>query len=203
MCVTASTAVRARLALLASALFLAACGGASSNRGADDPTLREPARLYPMRPGLVWSYDIDTGSGPPTLGITRVVQVEGTRIGISSNGGDPVAYEIRPDGIFLPVHRVYLLKAPIEVGATWPSRSGRTARVSAIDEQVTTPAGTYQRCVRVNETGGEARIDIATVYCPDLGPVLVETDTTTELTGEHVHVRAALRGFVDGAVDAQ
>lgn len=188
--------------LLASLLVLAAaCGGASSNTPRLDPTRLEPARLYPMREGLVWSYDVDAGpgAGPPALGITRVVGVEGSRVRISSNNSDPIAYELRPDGVYLPEHRVYLLKAPVEEGASWPSRSGRMARVVSTTEHVVTPGGTYDGCVRIAEAGGDMQLDIETVYCADVGPVVVQSATTTALTGQRITVRATLRGFTDPA----
>jgi hypothetical protein len=62
--------------------FLSACGGAQPKAATQGPL--DVNRLYPMRPGSVWTYDVDTGQGLPTLAITRVLGSDGVRTEVSS-----------------------------------------------------------------------------------------------------------------------
>lgn len=157
-----------------------------------------PANLYPLAEGNVWSYNVDTGQDLPTLGQTRVVSGQGNRYEVSSNRSDPVIYEVREQGIFRPANGTWLLKAPIEVGAEWPSSAGMTARVESTGVSVETKAGSFDGCVQVVETGGEAGRSVATVYCPEIGPVLVESKLRTQVSRMEAKVTARLLGYAFG-----
>ncbi|MCA9616424.1 MAG: hypothetical protein H6722_28465 [Sandaracinus sp.] len=184
-----------RTALPLFAFLLLACGGAQRpvDRG---PVTSE--RLYPMSEGSVWTYDVATGVGPDVLAISRVVAIRGTSVEIRNDGGQSLTYERRAEGIFEPASSSWLLHDPIEVGATWDAGAGRTARISATDERVDVMAGVFESCVRVEETGGEDGRLIATVYCPDVGPVIIESRMTAQLTGMEASVRGTLRAFALG-----
>ncbi len=174
-------------------LVLTACGGAPS-AGPREPVTA--ARLYPLGPGLVWSYNVDTGLGePPTLAISQVVGAEGERFEVQNNRSDVVVYERRPEGIWRVASETWLLRNPIEVGAQWDGPGGRTARITSIDEAVETSNQRFEHCVRVEEAGGADGRRIATVYCPDVGPVLVESEMRTQLSGRDATVRAVLLGY--------
>lgn len=175
-------------------LLAVGCGGGSppATTRVDDPLA--PARLYPLGRGFVWSYDVDTGTELSTLAISRVVRAEGDRFDVSS-GGDPIAYERRPEGIFRPNDQVWLLKGPIRVGAEWTAAGGRQARVTSVSERLSTPAGDFSGCVEVRETGGADGREVATTYCPDVGPVMVDASMRSELTGATARVVARLRGY--------
>ncbi len=179
--------------LLLVLLLLVGCGGPST------PAAREPLtarRLYPLQRGLVWSYNVDTGLGePPTLAISQVVTAEGDRFEVQNNRSEAVVYERRPEGIYRPASGTWLLRDPIEVGAHWEAPGGRTARITSVDERVATPSQQFDECVRVEEVGGEDGRVIATVYCPDVGPVLVESRMRAALTGRDATVRALLLGY--------
>lgn len=190
-------------------LVLIGCGGAQDAGEGDDPI--DPARLYPLKDGNVWTYDVDTGTDLSALGISRVVEVQGPRVTVENNGSsqDAIVYELRPEGIYRVASGTWLLKRPIEVGATWPATGGREARVQSISEHVEVGAGTFDGCVSVVEAeAGEAAPVTAgpsgtgqiveTVYCPDIGPVIVDTQISTELSGQTVHVRGELRAHMLG-----
>ncbi len=185
-----------RLSSFAALLALLSMGcGASQTGPREDSDRLNPARLYPLHLDNVWSYDIDTGTGdPPVLGITRVVAARDPLFEVSANRSDPVVYEVRPEGIYKPGSGTWLLRAPIRVGSEWPTTSGMTARVESITESVETPAGNFENCVRVEESGGEVRRRIRTVYCTDVGPVLVRSAMQAQLTGMTANVTALLRG---------
>ena len=181
------------LLLLAGATFAtSACGAAQPYPQTSDPL--EIARLYPLRMGSVWTYDVDTGEGVPTLAITRVTGSDGNRAEVSS-GSTPIVYETRPDGLFRPDREAYVLKAPIRQGATWDAGAGSQAEVLSVDKQVSTPAGDFTHCVEVRESGGGAGKLVRTVFCPDIGPVEVESSMAMQLSGQTARVLAKLRGY--------
>ncbi|MEO0324921.1 MAG: hypothetical protein AAF447_18300 [Myxococcota bacterium] len=177
---------------LALGLAFTACGGASSGGATTPSGPPDVAGLYPLAEGNVWSYDAVSDAGNH-LSILRVTSVAGDRITLESDRV-PFVYERRPEGLFFPGANVWVLKAPLAVGARWPSRSGRTARIAAMDLSVEVRAGTFTRCVRVEEDGGPQGLRIATTYCPGVGPVRIESELATELTGETVRVVAELLG---------
>ncbi|MFW6050862.1 MAG: hypothetical protein ACODAU_06790 [Myxococcota bacterium] len=192
---------RRLVSCLAAALALAGCGGAQTgpSEAAEDPLA--PANLYPLAEGNVWSYNVRSAEDePPTLEVRRVVSAEGARVEVESWGGERVVYELRPGGIYRPGFDVWLLKAPVRPGATWPSASGRTARVASVDVAVEVPAGRFTGCVRVEERGGDAELSVATIYCPGVGPVHVESGMRADLTGMRAHVVGKLLGYeLEGA----
>jgi len=176
------------------ALCTVACGGSGPGAAEPNEDPFDPLVLYPLALGNVWSYNIDTGTDMATLAITRVIAVVGRRIEVSS-GGDPAVYDLRPEGIYQPGTETWLLRRPIRAGAEWPSTGGRTARVASVSAAVETPAGAFTGCVRIEESGGETGQTIRTVYCPNVGPVLVESVTQLELARTPVRVIGRLLGF--------
>ncbi len=185
-----STSALARAVLL----LVAACGGAQVAPSISDEERLAPERLYPLQEGNVWSYSVDTGEDV-ALSISRVVDVFGSRVEVSSNGQTPVVYETRPEGIFRPNHEVWLLKRPIREGSTWPSTGGMTATVSSTTATVETDAGTFRGCVRVEETGGEMERTVRTTYCPQVGPVMLESTMRLDLARRPARVIAKLLGY--------
>lgn len=185
------------LSILASVLlltFAAACGGAPATGAAAKRDPLAPTTLYPLVAGAAWSYDVDTGQELPTLAITKVTNILGSRVEVSS-GSEPVAYEVSEEGIFRPGSKTWLLKAPIAVGANWPSSSGMTATVTSITEVVDVPAGHFTACVRVEERGGDRGQVVTTVYCPEVGPVALDSQMNLTVAAENAHVAAKLRGY--------
>jgi hypothetical protein len=195
--------------LAALALTLTACGAAGPTVA--EPTLDPlaPTTLYPMSEGAQWVYDVDTGGDePPTLGIFEVVEVVGDehRIanvrGMDSEGvvthGDAVSYRVEPDGIRHVASGTWVLHAPIEVGATWEAMGGRSARVVDIDDDVEVFAGTYSHCVVIEEDGGEDGRVVTTTYCPEVGPVIIESVMESQLTMRSIATRARLRSYDPG-----
>jgi hypothetical protein len=68
-----------------------------------------------------------------------------------------------------------VLKAPLEVGTSWPGEHGGTTKIAAIDASATVPAGSYSGCVKTVEEGGRPpNSRYATTYCPGIGMVLLE-----------------------------
>ncbi len=174
-------------------LLLSACQGAGRGT-ARAPQRREIERLYPLRAGSIWTYDVETGDGPPTLAITRVLASADGHAEVSS-GGLPIRYEQRSDGLFREDRNGYVLKLPLRPGATWDAGQGTTAEVTEIDKQVTTPAGEFSGCIEVREGGGDVGKVVRTVFCPDVGPVELESSLALAVSGGTARVLARLRGY--------
>jgi hypothetical protein len=60
---------------------------------------------------------------------------------------------------------------------------------------VHTSSGDFADCVEVTESGGDSGLAIRTVYCPNVGPALLETTQTLTLTPQPVRVTAILLGY--------
>ncbi|MGF1464615.1 MAG: hypothetical protein ACFCGT_00650 [Sandaracinaceae bacterium] len=191
----------ARLAI--AAVLAAGCGAAtpSANEASADPLA--PSSLYPMTLGSQWVYDLRTGPEPPSLGIYEVVEADGPRRTIAVNRGmdaegtvgygEPDHYDVTAEGIRHVASGAWVLKAPIRVGATWPALRGRTARVQAVDVGVEVIAGTFDDCVSVVETG-EAT-EVRTVYCPGVGPAILEVHLELQLASGGAEIEGRLRSY--------
>ena len=186
-----------RNSIFALLLVLSGCGAAQApaSGGIGDPL--DPANLYPLQEGNVWAYDVNTGleGDLPVLGQTRVVSAEGNVFSVSTNRSEPVLYERRPDGIFRTQSGTWLLRGPIRVGASWEASAGLQASVVSVSESVETASGAYEGCVRVEESSEQEARSTSTVYCPGVGPVLVESVMESRLTRGAVRVTATLRGY--------
>lgn len=197
-----------RLCLISSAL-LVGCAASVTDVAAPTVDRLAPSTLYPMLEGSQWVYDVDTGGGePPTLGIFEVTESEGARRSIANNRGmsadgqvtygEPIEYEVTERGIRHLSSGGWVLRAPIREGASWDGMGGRTATVTDDDAAVEVVAGAYAHCVEVEETGGADGRTIRTVYCPSVGPVVVESRMSSELTTRTVSTRSALRSYDSG-----
>lgn len=188
---------------------LTACGGATPVVRRSEAERLDPRVLYPMLASSQWVYDVHTGPEPPTLGIFEVVLANGDRRGIATNlgmaeggrvrRGETVEYEIAEEGIRHVASDRWVLRAPIREGASWPAMGGRTARVTNLDTSVEVEAGRYEHCVEVTEDGGEDGRTVRTIYCPDVGPVVMESRIETRLTMRSVETVARLRSYTASA----
>lgn len=184
----------ARLAVALLLLLLAACSR-SGGKGNNDDRLSVD-RLYPLRQDAVWSYDVDTGEGLPILAITRVTKVEAQRVEMSVAGRQSISYERRDEGLYRPDCETFVLQAPVRAGESWHACGKATAEVRSVQKDVSTPAGEFHGCAEIVETGGNGGKMTRTVYCPDVGPVEVEsTMPVPGGGGEVARVIARLRGF--------
>lgn len=182
-----------RMAGALSALLCAACAHAHERPQGTVPAIGVE-RLYPLRPGAVWSYDVDTGEGLPTLAIARVLRVEQNRIEVSS-GSETLVYELRPDGLYRSDLGSYVLRTPIAQGAHFQGPEGAEITVTDVAKTVVSPAGTFVGCVETRSNGGASPKNVRTVFCPDVGPVEIESSLPLTLTGKAARVHARLRGY--------
>jgi len=182
-------------ALRASVMFsclLVACAGSEPRPSSLDSI--ELSEFFPLHAGNAWSYDVDTGEPSTTLGVTRVEAFDGHLAEVRT-GRAMVRYELLAEGIRVPPEDVWLLRGPLEEGASWPARGGRTARIVSIDTRIETLAGKFERCIEVSETGGKLELEIRIVYCPGVGPVALDSTMRSETSDRVVTVFARLRGY--------
>lgn len=183
--------------LFALAISITGCGGGQSGNGLSDADRVDPVRLMPLAEGNVWTYDAyREGNEGVTLAAIRVTRAAGNHYQIAALFADAAEeYEVRPMGIFLPDSSAWLLRSPIEVGAEWPTRGGRTAQVTSVDEAVSTPRGDFTGCVRVEERGGRLGAEVSTVYCADIGMVSTRSSLTQATTGRTLVEGGNLREY--------
>src|SRR5512142_2153942 len=172
--------------------------------GAVRPDAGGPGEYFPLAVGNEWVY-VDQSPSLPAgkRGIPRTVRIQ-TR---TADGffRDNERGELRVDGNCVRDRKRRLLCQPFERGATWSSvvsiSSTERYEIAASDETVETPAGRFERCVRVRAHNRATRSTdhvLEITYAPRVGPVRIETYVVVDgkITPQ---VRAVLQSYkVDG-----
>jgi len=131
----------------------------------------EVERYFPLTDDTVFTYSVWLPeSVEPEQLILQVERRAKSRASLRS-GSSIKRLELVADGIRL-VTGGYLLKAPLTLRAEWAGPAGRV-RLTALEQNVSVPAGTFVGCLETTETGGQgptARA-IVTTYCPEVGIV--------------------------------
>jgi hypothetical protein len=171
---------------LRSLLPLAALAGACARApAAPPPRDAAPAEYFPLAVGNEWVYRDESPALPAEQqGTTRTVRIlERTKDGYYR---DNERGELRADPDCLHDRSRRLLCAPFAQGRTWASvvsvSSTERYEIAAVGERVTTPAGTFERCVRVrahNRASRDTDQILEITYAPGIGPVRIETFVVT------------------------
>ncbi len=74
-----------------------------------------------------------------------------------------------------------VFQAPVTVGATWENADGYY-KVTAVDKEVTVPAGTFTDCVEIWHQSRSGRVIVSTLYAPGVG-VVVRDEVYPRLEG--------------------
>jgi hypothetical protein len=90
---------------------------------------------------------------------------------------------------------VYTLKLPLAVGTRWDAGQGGFAEITAVGQHASTLAGEFGDCLEVRETDPAAQKVVRTVFCPDVGPVEVESTIVLQVSARGARVLAKLRGY--------
>lgn len=175
--------LRARLAsavvsVALGTLALATLGGCGGD-GAPPPRAPSPPPAsgsgfepyFPLEDGKIYHYVTREG-GETGMLVAKVHRSDPTHGELRTSSGAK-RFEIAADGVRYE-GGAYLLKAPIEVGTSWPGEHGGTTAIAATELTVEVPAGRYTSCVRTVEEGGRipgARYE--NTYCPGVGMVLL------------------------------
>lgn len=136
----------------------------------------EVERYLPLTDDTVFTYAVwlPESVEPEQL----ILQVERRSKGRANlrSGSSVKRLELVADGIRL-VTGGYLLKAPLGLGAGFAGPTGRV-RVTAVEQNVSVPAGTFVGCVETTEAGvqGPSSRAIVTTYCPEVGIVKLSVD---------------------------
>ncbi|GAC1533106.1 MAG: hypothetical protein NVS3B10_27710 [Polyangiales bacterium] len=165
-----------RLALIGVCGVLVACGAAGP-AGAPSSSTKTPSgssveQYFPLEEGRIYAY-ATTENGETGMLVAKVHRSDATHGELRLSNAtkrfvftrEGVAY----DG------GAFILKAPIDLGATWPGEHGGTAKVVSIDASPKVVAGSYTSCVQTVEEGGRPEgSQYVTTYCPGVGMVLLE-----------------------------
>lgn len=156
-------------------LFLAACGGGPSQPSAPaGPLAPAPVgveRFFPLEQGKIYHYVTKEGSETGML-VAKVHRTDAAHGELRLSNATK-RFVVTPDGVSYD-GGAFLLKAPLEAGASWPGEHSGTTRVAAVDAAVDVPAGHYTGCVTTVEEGGRPPGSrYTTTYCPGVGMVLL------------------------------
>jgi hypothetical protein len=157
---------------------LAACGApgapaASASAPKPAPGAQSEADAYfPLEDGKIYQYVTDEG-GETGMQVMRVHRSDATHGELRlSNGAKRFVFTregVAYDG------GAYVLKAPLDAGASWPGEHGGTTRIARTDAAPKVAAGSYSSCVETIEEGGRPQGSrYTTTFCPGVGIVLLE-----------------------------
>ena len=160
------------------------------------PPPESAQEYYPLHAGWRWAYEVEKG-GERILAIYAVKQIAGDTV-ILETGEERLLYAILPEGIARKEGLTigdYILKTPIRAGAEWPIANGK-ARVTAVGQTVTVPAGTFTNCAVVEEVRTNPDRVVRTMYAAGVGPVTVDYQVHDPIAGRiETALRASLRGL--------
>ncbi len=149
-------------------------------------------RFFPLVDGMVYTYTTTNEVGEEGFLVARVYRAD-TAHGELRFPTGAKSFEYTPEGVML--HKrggqtVYVIKAPMAVGTSWPGENGGQTRILAVNATIDTPAGHYDGCVQtLEERGGDHPVRYATTFCPDVGVVNLEAATGAN------YERAALKTY--------
>jgi hypothetical protein len=179
---------RVRLSILA---LVAACGAEGQQTTAPPAAPTGGAssleRFFPLEEGKIYHYL--TREGSETGMLVAKVHRTGPSLGELRMSNATKRFALGPDGISY-AGGAYILKAPAEVGNSWPGEHGGTTKIVATDASVEVPAGHYTSCLRTVEEGGRppgSRYE--STYCPGVGMVLLV------VTAQGNEARAELKSY--------
>jgi hypothetical protein len=163
------------LAILSAAVTAAACGGsepsAPAARRAEAAAPSGAERYFPLEEGRLYHYVTSEG-GEPGMLVAKVRRTDAAHGELRLSDATK-RFSITPDGVAY-VDGAFLLKAPLELGSSWPGEHGGRTKIVATDASVDVAAGHFGSCLTTVEEGGRPEGSrYATTYCPGVGMVLL------------------------------
>ncbi len=164
-----------RVVALVVLVLLPACGSAES-APANAPAPRATSAVeayFPLPEGHIFHYVTEEDDGGSGMLVARVHRTDATHAELRMSNATK-RFVTKPDGVAYD-GGAYILKAPLDVGTTWPGEHGGTTRIDKVDVEVTVPEGRFSGCLRTVEEGGRPPSSRYTsTYCPGVGMVLLE-----------------------------
>ncbi|MBX3231235.1 MAG: hypothetical protein KIT84_09860 [Labilithrix sp.] len=156
-------------------VLLVACSGevppaaAPATKAASGSAVEQ---LFPLEDGNLYHYV--TKDGDETGMLVAKVKRTDDKHGELQLSNKTNRFVYAADGVTYD-HGVYILKAPLDVGASWSGEHGGVVKIAAVDATAEVPAGRYMGCVRTVEDGGALPPGkrYETTYCPGVGMVLL------------------------------
>lgn len=171
-------AVKKRSGALVSSLVLLLVSCAVGTPAETTTSVTKPAsgssveQYFPLEEGRLYHYVTSEG-GETGMLVAKVHRTDATHGELRLSNATK-RFVFSPDGVAYDTG-LFILKAPLEVGKSWPGEHGGTTRVATVDAAPKVPAGTYASCVQTIEEGGRPPgSKYATTYCPGVGMVLLE-----------------------------
>lgn len=151
-------------------------GGAVKDPGATAQPAPKVGDYFPLTAGSSWQY---LGEGNEYASFNRlVIFAKENRAQVKSDNGGTVAamvFEITDTAItriymkgeeygnpnFLdaaPNENLIILKTPLETGTIWENSTGGTREITDVNAVVNTPAGRFEKCVKVKITNPDSAI---------------------------------------------
>ena len=165
-----------KLVIAVFALSLVACGESHPPAApSDKPTVAATSTetYFPLEEGKLYNYVTNEGgdTGMLVASVHRTDPQHGElRISNTSK-----RFVFLPEGVAYDSGGAFILKAPLEVGNTWPGEHGGTTKVTKVDAAPKVVAGSYSGCVETVEDGGRPPgSKYTTTYCPGVGMVRLE-----------------------------
>lgn len=169
-------------AALLTAALLAAC---SQDKPAATPPSAPPvdtsippeaARWFPVEDDVVLAFDTeDLVTKSKGVFMLRVRRVGGGRIELAG----PKRTErlsLSAAGIMREAEGTFLLKLPINPGATWPAGPNASLGMGRTNFAVKVKAGEFDGCVEtIEKKSGAVSGTLTTTFCPNVGIVRIET----------------------------
>ena len=157
------------------ALVVAACGDGKTPEAPHAAKVASASSVeayFPLEEGRIYHY-LTSESGETGMLVARVHRTDGSHGELRLSNATK-RFVFTPDGVAYD-GGAFVLKAPLEVGSSWPGEHGGTTRVEKTDAAVKVAAGSYAQCVKTVEEGGRLQGSrYAATYCPGVGMVLLE-----------------------------
>jgi hypothetical protein len=129
-------------------------------------------QYFPLEEGRIYAY-ATSENGETGMLVAKVHRSDATHGELRLSNATK-RFVFTPQGVAYD-GGAFILKAPLDVGASWPGEHGGTAKVVSIDASPKVVAGSYSSCVQTVEEGGRPQgSKYVTTYCPGVGMVLLE-----------------------------
>jgi hypothetical protein len=147
-------------------------------------------RYFPLVDGNLYQYVTTDEQGDQGMLFARVYRAD-------PRGGElrfpkrSKRFEYAADGLVVHsgTETGYVLKLPLEVGATWRGEHGGHTVITSLDASLQVAAGRFAGCLQtVEERLGDRPVRYTTTFCPDVGVVEIDAVGGTQL--DHAELKS-------------